>query len=114
MVEGTIPSLSVTWAAKGGIVDGAALIGAGEAGREAIVPLENRNAMQPFATAVSEDLQDNGTFADILAVLVDIRDRTQAVYLDKEAVGRVMAPGINKRIGNNSVMVSRGGGAYAF
>ena len=113
-VKNGVPKLWIEWAATGGLVDGATLIGAGEAGREAIVPLENRNAMQPFATAVSEDLQDNGTFADILAVLVDIRDRTQAVYLDKEAVGRVMAPGINKRIGNNSVMVSRGGGAYAF
>ena len=113
-VQNGVPKLWIEWAATGGLVDGATLIGAGEAGREAIVPLENRNAMQPFATAVSEDLQDNGTFADILAVLVDIRDRTQAVYLDKEAVGRVMAPGINKRIGNNSVMVSRGGGAYAF
>ena len=113
-VTNGVPKLWIEWAATGGLVDGATLIGAGEAGREAIVPLENRSAMQPFATAVSEDLQDNGTFADILAVLVDIRDRTQAVYLDKEAVGRVMAPGINKRIGNNSVMVSRGGGAYAF
>ena len=113
-VTNGVPKLWIEWAATGGLVDGATLIGAGEAGREAIVPLENRSAMQPFATAVSEDLQDNGTFADILAVLVDIRDRTQAVYLDKEAVGRVMAPSINKRIGNNSVMVSRGGGAYAF
>ena len=30
----------VSWAAKGGIVDGATLIGAGEAGKEAIVPLD--------------------------------------------------------------------------
>ena len=35
-----IPSFSVQWYAKGGIVDGATLFGAGEAGKEAIVPLE--------------------------------------------------------------------------
>lgn len=36
----SIPKLSVSWYARGGIVDGASLIGAGEAGKEAIVPLE--------------------------------------------------------------------------
>ena len=35
-----IPNFSVQWYAKGGIVDGATLFGAGEAGKEAIVPLE--------------------------------------------------------------------------
>ena len=35
-----IPHFSVQWYAKGGIVDGATLIGAGESGKEAIIPLE--------------------------------------------------------------------------
>lgn len=38
--KGTLPSFKVHWAAKGGIVDGATLIGAGEKGKEAIVPLD--------------------------------------------------------------------------
>ena len=46
----TIPHLNISWAAKGGIVDGATLIGAGEAGMEAIVPLErNTEWMRIFA-----------------------------------------------------------------
>lgn len=36
----TIPHLNISWYARGGIVDGATLIGAGERGKEAIVPLE--------------------------------------------------------------------------
>lgn len=36
----SVPKLNVKWNARGGIVDGATLIGAGEAGKEAIVPLE--------------------------------------------------------------------------
>lgn len=56
--QGTPPSVSVSWYAHGGIVDGAALIGAGEAGAEAIVPLENERAMRPFAEAVAEGLED--------------------------------------------------------
>ncbi len=35
-----VPRFSISWYARGGIVDGATLIGAGEAGREAIIPLE--------------------------------------------------------------------------
>lgn len=35
-----IPHFSVAWYAKGGIVDGATLIGVGEQGKEAIIPLE--------------------------------------------------------------------------
>lgn len=37
---GTKPKIDVSWYAKGGIVDGATLIGAGEKGAEAIVPLD--------------------------------------------------------------------------
>lgn len=37
---GEKPSFSITWGAKGGIIDGASLIGAGEAGREALLPLD--------------------------------------------------------------------------
>ena len=35
-----IPHLSVDWYARGGIVDGPTLIGAGEQGKEAVIPLE--------------------------------------------------------------------------
>jgi len=38
-LSGGLPHISVSWYAKGGIVDGATLIGAGEAGPEAIIPL---------------------------------------------------------------------------
>ena len=38
--KGSLPKFNVVWNAEGAIVDGATLIGAGEAGREAIVPLD--------------------------------------------------------------------------
>ena len=46
-----IPHLSVQWYARGGIVDGPTLIGAGEAGKEAIIPLE-RNTFWIHEVAV--------------------------------------------------------------
>ena len=56
---GTPPSFHVTWAAKGMILDGATLIGAGEAGREGIIPLEGRY-MRPFAKTIADEMPGGG------------------------------------------------------
>lgn len=49
----------IDWYAKGGIFDDASLIGVGEAGREAVVPLEGA-AMRPFAKAIAEEMSNAG------------------------------------------------------
>lgn len=59
--KGKKPSFSIHWAAQGGIVDGATLIGAGEAGQEAIVPLD------PFWKRIDK-LADNMTGGDVFNV----------------------------------------------
>ncbi len=50
-----IPHLSVDWYARGGIVDGATLIGAGEKGKEAIIPLERNTG---WIRSVAEELRE--------------------------------------------------------
>lgn len=51
---GTKPSINVTWGAKGGILDGATLIGAGEAGKEALLPLDrNTQWMDDLADRIN-------------------------------------------------------------
>ena len=53
-----IPHLYVDWYAKGGIVNNATLIGAGEAGKEAIIPLErNTEWIHRLAEQLLEELQ---------------------------------------------------------
>ena len=53
-----IPHLSVQWYARGGIVDGATLIGAGEQGREAIIPLERHTEwIRMVAIELKEQLE---------------------------------------------------------
>ena len=53
-----IPHLSVAWYASGGIVDGATLIGAGEQGREAIIPLERHTEwIRMVAAELREQLE---------------------------------------------------------
>lgn len=54
---GTKPSISVTWAARGLILDKATLIGAGEAGREGIIPLTGE-AMRPFAKTIAAEMPE--------------------------------------------------------
>lgn len=55
LLKGSIPSLNIDWYAKGGIINQPSLIGVGEAGPEAVIPLSGAN-MQPFAKAIADEL----------------------------------------------------------
>jgi tape measure domain-containing protein len=54
------PDFDVSWRAKGGIFTGASIIGVGEKGDEAVVPLSQKHRMKPFATAVAGMIKDTG------------------------------------------------------
>lgn len=58
-----LPKISVQWNAKGGILDSATFIGAGEKGAEAIVPLSSQRRMKPFAQAVAKFMPNGGAGA---------------------------------------------------
>lgn len=45
LLKGSIPSLGIRWYAKGGIFDSPSVIGVGEAGPEAVVPIDKLNGM---------------------------------------------------------------------
>ena len=51
--KGSLPQFHIAWYAKGGIVDGATLIGAGESGPEMILP-RSGGIMEDFADKVTE------------------------------------------------------------
>ena len=53
-----VPTFSVDWYAKGGFFNGASIIGVGEAGKEAVLPLENKRNMKPYAKAVASLMDD--------------------------------------------------------
>jgi hypothetical protein len=55
----TFPS-RISWNAKGGIFTGASVIGVGEDGDEAVVPLSNKAKMLPFAQAVASMIGNSG------------------------------------------------------
>ncbi|MDQ0976610.1 phage-related protein [Neobacillus niacini] len=54
------PKFSVNWNAKGGVFNGASILGGGqgvgEAGAEAVMPIQHKRYMKPFASAVASHL----------------------------------------------------------
>lgn len=59
----SVPKLGLDWYATGGIATGPSVVGIGEAGDEAIVPLSNKKRMKPFAQAVSNMMNTDSTVA---------------------------------------------------
>lgn len=49
----SVPKFNLDWFATGGIATGPSVVGIGEAGSEAILPLSNKTKMKPFAHAVA-------------------------------------------------------------
>jgi len=84
--KGYMPSFDVTWNAKGGIFDGASIIGVGEAGPEAVIPLSS-DRMRPFARAIAEEMDGTGgTYTIIVPVEIDGREvaRSTATFTRAE------------------------------
>jgi hypothetical protein len=65
------------WKAKGGTFDQPELVGIGESGREAIIPLENRKHFKPFAQAIAEHMAGftGGTAGGRLEVPIYLNNR---------------------------------------
>ena len=77
LLKGSIPSLDIAWYAKGGIINQPSLIGAGEAGPEAVVPLSGAN-MRPFAQAIAEELTMGGEYTINVPLYIDGREVAKA------------------------------------
>ena len=56
----SVPKLGLEWYATGGIATGPSVVGIGEAGDEAILPLSNKSKMKPFASAVASMMPNSG------------------------------------------------------
>lgn len=81
----SIPHFSVDWYKSGAIFDGASIIGVGEAGPEAVVPLSG-DSMRPFARAIAEEMGDRGTYEFVIPIIIDGREvaRATATYTREE------------------------------
>lgn len=59
-----VPKFGINWYQTGGIATGASVVGIGENGDEAIVPLSNKSRMRPFAEAVSSMIGDKNLISE--------------------------------------------------
>lgn len=90
-----VPRLSLTWMAKGGIVDGATLIGAGEAGKEAIIPLErNTQWIRNVATELSDMLFDRDIFTEIADRIAPIPTAIDRMTAQIASLGNISMPAV--------------------
>lgn len=64
----SVPSFAIDWRAKGGVFNGPSVIGIGEAGTEAAVPLQGRH-MAPFAQAVADNMPGDSEAAREIRLL---------------------------------------------
>lgn len=85
----SVPRLSVNWYATGGIATGPSLVGIGEAGDEAILPLSNKGRMKPFAQAVSGYI-DKDSKTDYSSLLGSKITLDMPIILDGRVLAHVM------------------------
>lgn len=62
----SIPKFNLRWYAKGGLFDMPSVIGVGEAGKEAVLPLENRRTMSMIADSILSNAPSTGMNEDVL------------------------------------------------
>ena len=91
--KGHLPKFSVHWAAQGGIVDGATLIGAGENGAEAIVPLDPFWQKLDEKTAIDYELLGNA-----VANAISRAGLETVVQLDGKTIARGIAKPVQSEL----------------
>lgn len=90
--KGHMPSFDVEWYANGAIFNGAQIIGVGEAGPEAVIPLSGER-VKPFAEAVAnaED-KDYGELTGVIygAVSAALSEANLSLKINKREFGRTL------------------------
>lgn len=103
-----VPSIKISWNAKGGIFNGASLLGGGqgvgEAGAEAVLPIQHKRYMRPFASAVAEHL-DSGSSDGGETVVHNTVHTT--IELDGEIVGRKVEKYVSRKQADKKNRVRR-------
>jgi TP901 family phage tail tape measure protein len=103
------PDFDISWNAKGAIFNQASILGGGqgvgEAGAEAVIPIQHKRYMAPFARAVAEQLPQRDTND---AVTVENIVHT-TIELDGEVVGRKVEKYVSREQLNRQKRTNKGG-----
>lgn len=72
----SVPSIGISWYAKGGVFNGPSVIGVGEAGPEAAVPLSGAR-MRPFAEEIAKQMPNGGGGVTVEVKIENFNNYTQ-------------------------------------
>lgn len=94
LLKGKIPKLSIKWAAQGGIMRRPTLVGAGEAGSEALLPLDPFwNTLNSFGSSIIDSINSIGAPSNDQPVVVSIQVDSKEIA---RAIAQPMTTEINK------------------
>lgn len=89
----SVPTFGINWNAKGAIFDGASILGGGqgvgEAGAEAVIPIQHKRYMKPFADAVAQNLGTNKEKDTPAQVIYQI-DMSNAIIREEADVQKIV------------------------
>lgn len=91
--EFSVPTFGISWNAKGAIFNGASILGGGqgvgEAGAEAVIPIQHKRYMKPFADAVASHL-GSGKEKDTPAQVIYQIDMSNAIIREEADVQKIV------------------------
>lgn len=94
LLKGKIPKLSIQWAAQGGIMRRPTLVGAGEAGSEALLPLDPFwNTLNSFGSSIIDSINSISVPSNDQPVVVSIQVDSKEIA---RAIAQPMTTEINK------------------
>ena len=96
-LKGQLPKLGLDWYATGGIFTGPSVIGVGEAGTEAVVPLSNKSRMAPFAKAVSDFMKDGQKQESTSRGYTGPTSVETHIHVNEREIARVVTPIVTRR-----------------
>ena len=113
LLKGSIPSLGIDWYAKGGILtaptifgaNGNTLLGGGEAGREAVLPI---NLLQNYIDASFAKHADSSSTDRIVGAIDKLADRGTVLEINGEAFAKTTQGDFDSVSGHRQSLVSRG------
>lgn len=106
-----VPTYSISWYKSGGLFNAASVIGVGEAGREAVLPLEDSSAMGAIADAILGNYKNtnaNEETNDLLKELLTAVKAGQIIKVDKKVLGETVrdeATSYYRRTGRSLITV---------
>lgn len=101
----SVPHFGIEWYAQGGIFNMPTVIGIGERGPEAVVPLSG-SAMQPFAAEVASEMRMGGVIDELEALRQDVRN--VKLYLDGTTLVGGIAARMDTALGGRQFAAERG------